>query len=246
MIRWLWAFLDRPADRFDEALDFWTTVTHTRLSPRRGAHDQFVTLLPESGDAYVKAQAVGDRGGVHLDFGVADARAAADHAERLGAKVVAEEPGLVVLTSPQGLAFCMHGGGDGHEIPAPVAAPDGTRGKLDQVCIDIGPTGFDDEARFWADLTGWRLEPATEPEFLRLTPRSPQPLRILLQRIGEDRRSSAHIDIACTDIAAQAAWHESLGAQRVQQGAHWMVMADPTGAPYCLTGRDPHVVHGAD
>ncbi|MEV1201396.1 LytR C-terminal domain-containing protein [Microbispora rosea] len=59
-LRRVLAFIDRPGDRFEEAAAFWTTVTGTRLSPRRGDDGEFATLLPASGDACVKIQAVGD------------------------------------------------------------------------------------------------------------------------------------------------------------------------------------------
>ncbi|WP_369215436.1 VOC family protein, partial [Streptomyces flavofungini] len=50
---------------------------------------------------------------------------------------------------------------------------------------------------------------------------------------------TAHLDLSCTDPTAIRPWHESLGATFVSQGRHWLVMHDPTGTPYCLTGRDP-------
>lgn len=59
------AFVDRPRERFAEAAAFWTAVTGTRLSPRRGDDGEFTTSLPGSGDAWVKLQAVRD--GAALD-----------------------------------------------------------------------------------------------------------------------------------------------------------------------------------
>ncbi|NUO41489.1 MAG: hypothetical protein HOV82_05565, partial [Streptomyces sp.] len=56
---------------------------------------------------------------------------------------------------------------------------------------------------------------------------------------GEERRASAHLDLACADIAATRARHEELGAAFVTRGVHWTVMRDPAGGVYCLTGRDP-------
>ena len=46
MIRWVYAFIDRPKERFDQAAAFWTAVTGTTLSARRGADGEFATLLP--------------------------------------------------------------------------------------------------------------------------------------------------------------------------------------------------------
>src|ERR1051326_8850689 len=107
MIRWSHLFIDRPAARFDDALAFWTAVTGTTPSPRRGAHEEFVTLLPAEGDAHLKAQAVGDGGGAHIDLDVEDVSAYLDRALGLGASAVHVEDGFAVLRSPAGHAFCL-------------------------------------------------------------------------------------------------------------------------------------------
>ena len=53
-VRWLTAFLDRPAATIDAATAFWRTVTGSTLSTPRGEHRQFATLLPPDGDAYLR------------------------------------------------------------------------------------------------------------------------------------------------------------------------------------------------
>ncbi|MFI6866769.1 VOC family protein [Nocardia sp. NPDC050406] len=240
MIRWLWIFLDRPADRFDENARFWTTVTATSLSPTRGENSEFVTLLPESGRPSVKMQAVADDSRVHLDLDVDDVGAAAKRAQELGATLVLEHPDYIVLKSPHGMTFCLTPADRAEiEFPPLVTGPDGSQSRLDQVCIDIGATDYDAETRFWTELTGWTHRPGTLPEFARINPEQPLPVKILLQRLDEDRPTSAHVDLACSDIDAVARWHESLGARQVSRGAHWIVMADPADQPYCLTGREP-------
>ena len=105
-VQWVFAFIDRPAEGFETAAAFWTTVLKWTVSSRRGGRDEFVTLLPPDGDAYVKLQAVGDGGGMHLDLAVSDVRALADRACGLGAQVVADHGGYVVLVSPGGQLFC--------------------------------------------------------------------------------------------------------------------------------------------
>ncbi|MCO6734739.1 VOC family protein, partial [Streptomyces sp. EL9] len=79
----------------------------------------------------------------------------------------------------------------------------------------------------------------SRPEFHVIQPPAGLPLRILLQRIGEDRPVFAHPDLACADITATRARHEGYGAVFVAEFGHWTVMRDPTGGVYCLTGRDP-------
>jgi len=53
-VRWLTVFLDFPADDFDAGVAFWREVTGCGLSPLRGAEGEFATLLPASGDAYLR------------------------------------------------------------------------------------------------------------------------------------------------------------------------------------------------
>ncbi|MCD7439203.1 VOC family protein [Streptomyces lincolnensis] len=233
---WTDAFIDRPYDRFGRARAFWTAVTDTRLSEPRGERQEFVTLLPDGADACVRVQGVLDgEGGAHLDLGVADVAEFVASALRLGARTVSAEDTLVVLRSPAGLPFCAvrwHGG----SVRPPVV-----RGsRLDQVCLDVPPSSYHAEVAFWsALLPDWELRPSSLPEFHALVPPPGLPIRVLLQRLGEERPASAHLDLACADIEATRAEHERLGATTVGAGASWTVMRDPAGGLYCLTGRDP-------
>ncbi|WP_182907431.1 VOC family protein [Microbispora sp. H13382] len=232
-VRRVLAFIDRPGERFGEAAAFWTAVTGTRLSPRRGDGGEFATLLPETGDACVKIQAVGDGGGAHLDLEVDDVRAAMARAVALGAAVADDHGDWAVLRSPEGRAFCLVPG-EGTTRRPPVFA--GTR--LDQVCLDIAPGAYEEEVAFWAALTGWPPRRGSLPEFTVLAMPG-MPVRILLQRLGEGPGRSAHIDLACADPDAARVRHERHGAVLVARGRHWLVMRDPAGGVYCLTRRDP-------
>ncbi|WP_342801291.1 VOC family protein [Nocardia sp. No.11] len=247
MIRWTWAFLDRPAAGFDDCVRFWATVTGSTVSEPRGAQSEFVTLLPATGPAWLKMQRVGGDGGVHLDLDVDDVAAAVATATDLGARVVTVERDYTVLESPAGQTFCftpMHADAPAPEdaTPPPVVvstAPDGTVTRLDQICLDLSPADIATDTAFWRALTGWTHQPGRRPEFSRL--RGPdQPLHLLLQRLDEARPAGAHPDLASSDIAATAAWHESLGATRVADGERWIVLRDPGSAVYCVTGRDPY------
>ncbi|WP_067664743.1 VOC family protein [Nocardia miyunensis] len=238
MIRWNCAFIDRPADRFEEAASFWTTVTRTNPSERRGEQGEFATLLPARGDPCLRIQAVGDSGGAHLDLDVDDLAAVRDHARGLGARVVADHGGWALMRSPRGLAFCLTTE-NGRQVPPPVDSPGDSVSRLDQICLDFGPSAFDDEVRFWSALTGWDLAETSEPEFTRLAVPDHLPIRILLQRLTQDRSPAAHLDLACSNREDVAAWHQDLGARRIDEGAAWTVMRDPVGGIYCLTDRDP-------
>ncbi|MER6982511.1 VOC family protein [Streptomyces carpinensis] len=240
-IRWTCAFIDRPTARVARALESWTAVTGTRPSEPRGAGGGFVTLLPDGadgGDAFLKSQGVasGD-GGAHLDLAVEDVPAFVASALWLGAEVVAEHEDRAVLRSPAGQLFCAVAW-QGESVRPPVV-----RGsRLDQVCLDVRPSSYDAEVAFWSGLltvAGWESLPGSLPEYHVLKPPPGLPVRILLQRLGEERPASAHLDLACSDIGATRSWHESLGATRVADHPHWTVLRDPAGDLYCLTGRDP-------
>ncbi|MEU6349523.1 VOC family protein [Streptomyces sp. NPDC047072] len=236
-IRWTYAFVDRPAARFEVACAFWTAVTGTHLSELRGERREFVTLLPEGGaDACVKVQAVASGpGGAHLDFPVDDVRKFARAATELGARVVADQGTLIVLRSPAGQLFCADPWRGQSERPPVVRGS-----RLDQVCLDVPPSLYDAEVAFWTRLLpDWDSLPGSLPEFHVLKPPPGLPIRILLQRLDEERPASAHLDLACADIDTTKAEHESLGAEFVTDGRTWTVLRDPAGGLYCLTGRDP-------
>ncbi|NNH71096.1 VOC family protein [Nocardia uniformis] len=240
MIRWIWVFLDRPAARFDESAQFWTAITETRVSETRGENSEFVTLLPESGAPSVKMQAVPDDTRIHLDLDVDDVGTETKRAQELGATLVLEHPDYTVLKSPHGMTFCLTpAGGSGGEPTPVVRSPDGARSRLDQVCIDIGASDYEAESRFWAEFTGWSTSASARSEYSRLRPDEPLAIKILLQRLDEDRPTSAHLDLACSDVDATAAWHESLGARLIDRRPDWTVLEDPSGQPYCITARQP-------
>ncbi|GGW33251.1 hypothetical protein GCM10010503_06560 [Streptomyces lucensis JCM 4490] len=183
----------------------------------------------------MKLQGVGEGdGGAHVDLCAEDVRELAGLARTLGAEPVADHGDWAVLRSPGGHLFCVVPW-LGESVRPPVVA--GSR--LDQVCLDIPPSAYGTETEFWARLTGWRQRAGSRPEFTVLEPPPGLPVRLLLQRLDDERPASAHLDLACADIAAVRARHEELGAVFVRQGAHWAVLRDPAGGTYCLTGRDP-------
>lgn len=239
-VRWTHVFVDRPAADLGAALDFWTEVTGTRVSEPRGERGEFVTLLPDGQDACVKAQGVVDGpGGAHPDLSVEDVPALVEWALRLGAEVVSGHDGWAVLRSPGGQVFCAVPWQGETVRPAVTEVPGGATSRLDQVCLDVSPGAYATETAFWAALTGWESLAGALPEFHLVRPPAALPLRVLLQRLGGDRPASAHLDLACSDVDAVRAHHETLGATAVGRGARWTVMRDPSGGTYCLTGRDP-------
>src|SRR6266508_2409213 len=80
-VRWVTAFLDLPSQLAGPATEFWLAVTGYSLSPRRGKRQEFATLVPAAGDAFLRMQTVWDGpGGCHLDLHVDDPDTGAMHA----------------------------------------------------------------------------------------------------------------------------------------------------------------------
>ncbi|GAA4884306.1 VOC family protein [Kitasatospora terrestris] len=236
MIRWVYAFVDRPSEVVGRAAEFWASVTGaTGVSPWRGDGGEFATLLPADGDPWVKLQGVAaGPGGVHLDLAVADVRETVGLAVKAGADVVAEHGEWAVLRSPGGMLFCAVPFQGESRRPEPA---DGSR--LDQVAIDLPADAYPAEVEFWSALTGWEVLTGSRPEFTVVRGPAGLPVRLLLHRLDAARPTGAHLDLACADRRATRAAHERLGAEFVAEHSHWIVMRDPAGGTYCLTARDP-------
>jgi hypothetical protein len=245
--RWLTIFLDFPAGSFDSGVAFWREATGYGLSAARGADGQFATLLPPSGDAYLRVQRVGDGAGgchldLHVDTGAESLDAAAGRAEAAGAAIRHREDGLVIAGSPGGFTFCLVRWDGERAVPPPLPAAGGDGvSRADTLCLDVPPDEFGRELAFWAELTGQQARPAPVPGYAYLTQPPGWPARLLLQR--RDRaapgdRTRAHVDFGCTDPGARDR-HVALGARVADTQEHWTVLTDPAGRDYCLVSRDP-------
>ena len=229
---WIQVFLDTPADRMEEAVAFWSAVTGWGPSERRGEDDQFLTLVPRRGQAYVKVQAVAGPAGVHLDLDSTDRPALVERSRTLGATRAWTYHDVEVARSPGGLTFC-HTVVDGE----PSLVRDGAT-ILDQVCLDIPSSRWEAEVAFWQALTGREPEVGALPEFVRLV--EDGRVRLLLQRLDEeDGPVRAHPDLATSDRQSDAVRHVALGARVRAEHDHWTVLEAPGGQVYCLTDRDP-------
>jgi Glyoxalase-like domain len=236
-VRWLTIMLDTAQESAEEAEIFWSRITGHPLSPRRGERSEFATYLPPDGDACLKAQRVVQTppGGLHLDVHTDDIRAFAAHAEALGASTSYHDAGYVVCGSPGGMTFCVvshHAGA----VPAPATWPGG-RSAVDQVCLDIPASRFDDECGFWSDLTGWELfDSEPDDEFRRLRRPEDVAIQVLLQRLDDDQPVvTGHVDLGSDDYLAEAERHRALGAREIRRTPHWVTFLDPAGRAYCVT-----------
>lgn len=243
--RWVTVFLDFSADTFSTGVAFWQEVTGCGLSSFRGPTADFATLLPPSGDPYLRVQRLASgSGGWHLDLHTADGslEEAADRAVELGARVRHREAGeLIVLDSPGGFTFCVVPW-DGERAVAPplTAGEAGEVSRLDTLCLDIPPARFDGEYAFWSALTGWEERDTPEPEFTILKGPPGLPARLLFQRLDDaepGQRVRGHADVGATDVAAEVARHTGLGARVTATFPFWTVLADPAGREYCVVVR---------
>jgi hypothetical protein len=247
-LRWLTIFLDFPAGSFDAGVAFWQEVTGYGLSAARGADGEFATLLPPSGNAYLRVQRIRDGAGgchldLHVDTGTKSLDAVADQARAASAMIRHREDGLVVAQSPGGFPFCLVDWDGERAVPPPLAAQAGAGGasRVDTLCLDVPPDEFDRELAFWAALTGQEAHPAPVPGYAYLTRPTGWPVRLLLQRrdsAAPGARTRAHVDFGCTDPEARDR-HAALGARVTGAQEYWTVLTDPAGREYCLVGRDP-------
>ncbi|HEY7260501.1 MAG TPA: VOC family protein [Trebonia sp.] len=239
--RWMTVFLDFRADAFEAGVAFWREVTGCGLSEFRGPAKDFATLLPPSGDAYLRVQRLlSGGGGCHLDLHTpaGSLEEEADRAVALGARVRHREAGeLIVADSPGGFTFCLVRW-EGERFLPP---PDGGS-RVDTLCLDVPPARFDAEVAFWSALTGGEARPAPVPGFTSLKGPAGMPVRLLLQRLDDaapGQRVRAHVDIGATDVASEVARHTGLGARVTATLPYWTVLADPAGREYCVVLRRP-------
>jgi hypothetical protein len=243
-VRWVSAFIDVTPDLFDAAASFWTSETASEVGSGRGDDGEFLPLEPATGDPCLWLQRTQDGPvSTHPDFYVDDVTAVADRAVTLGATRVRATEGLVVLRSPGLLPFCLVAGRGQAKRPEP-AGPPGARSIVDQICLDIPASRFDQECDFWSALTGWeRTRGDAHDEFNRLVRPAGIPYAFLLQRLDDEQPAvTSHLDLACEDREAVIARQQALGAEVVRRTPGWTVMRDPAGMVYCNTGRKPGAV----
>lgn len=237
---WLTAFLDLPARSFEPAVRFWSEVTGFDVSPPRGEHGEFATLVPPDADPWLKVQRLADGGPrIHLDVHVPDPRAAAREAEAMGAEIVADR-GHVVIRSPGGLLACFVA-----HPASRTAATDEARSTVDHVCIDVPSSAHEQECGFWAAVLGHecRVVPG-HPEFGRIVVPG-LPVAVLVQRLGEPwGQARAHLDLVSDDRVGEVQRHAGLGAALEAELPGWTVLRDPAGSAYCITDRSPGTPQG--
>jgi predicted enzyme related to lactoylglutathione lyase len=113
-------------------------------------------------------------------------------------------------------------------------------------CVNYDAIDPSAQARFWAEVLGWRITLEVEKESVIEPPEgSPEDGVVpdfLFIRVPADETKSlknrVHMDLRPDDQEAEIARIEKLGAKRVDVGqdetASWVVMADPEGNEFCV------------
>jgi predicted enzyme related to lactoylglutathione lyase len=108
------------------------------------------------------------------------------------------------------------------------------RSRLGGFIIDCQTDDLDGAAAFWGSALGLPRRASDKPEDAgyALLGRGPGGLDIEVQKV--DHPSRVHLDIEATDVEAEVARLEALGARRVAQVRSWWVMEAPTGQRFCV------------
>jgi predicted enzyme related to lactoylglutathione lyase len=113
-------------------------------------------------------------------------------------------------------------------------------------CVNYDAIDPPSQARFWAEVLGWRITFEHEKEYVLEPPEgSPEDgivPDILFLRVPADEaktvKNRVHMDLRPDDQEAEIARIEALGGKRVSIGqdesASWVVMADPEGNEFCV------------
>jgi predicted enzyme related to lactoylglutathione lyase len=96
-------------------------------------------------------------------------------------------------------------------------------------------------AEFWAGAIDY-VNVGEAGVYVVLVPDGRPGPKLLLQRVPEPKtvKNRMHLDIDASDIEAEAARLEALGARRLageqkhEHGSRWILMADPEGNEFCV------------
>ena len=105
--------------------------------------------------------------------------------------------------------------------------------RIDKIVIDVAPADHEKELAFWSGATGRPLTQSVRYPEYHMGEIPGQHAGILVQRL-DDGASRVHIDIHSTDVDAEVARLEQLGATRIRQVHDWWIMHDPAGLPLCV------------
>ena len=108
------------------------------------------------------------------------------------------------------------------------------KSRLGGFIIDCQTTDLEAATAFWSAALGLAAGPsadAGDANYRRLTTAPDQP-HLEVQAVSHASR--VHLDIEASDVAAEVARLERLGAKRVGPVRDWFVMEAPTGQRFCV------------
>jgi hypothetical protein len=108
--------------------------------------------------------------------------------------------------------------------------------RLYKAVIDVPASDYDSELSFWEGALGQSLSPLPFPDYHGAELHG-QDFCLLTQRLGEGV-ARVHLDIHASDLDAEVARLEQLGAKRVQRVNSWQVMRDPAELLFCVLPDD--------
>jgi hypothetical protein len=110
------------------------------------------------------------------------------------------------------------------------------RSRFCAVIIDCDTPDLEAAATFWSQAFGRPLDPAqpSSPIYRSLVMRDDEP-QVMIQKV--EHPSRAHLDVESTDVEAEVARLERLGATRVAKVKTWWVMEAPTGQRFCVVRK---------
>jgi hypothetical protein len=111
-------------------------------------HQEFASLVPPDGAAYLHVQSIGGPPRVHLDL-LGDVDRDTTRLEELGATRGPTRDWWQVMSSPAGLPFCLCDERWPHHRPGAASLPDGHRSRVVQLCVDVPVDHYDAELAFW-------------------------------------------------------------------------------------------------
>ena len=235
---WLTAFLDYPAGEFDAGVGFWRAVTGYDLSAPRGESGEFATLVPPSGDDYLRVQRLGDGPtGLHLDLHVPEPWTAAEAAEAAGAELVSESPhGFFVLRSPAGFPFCLTTS-PADAVPPPARWSSGHRSRVSRFCLDVPHRRYAEEVAFFQQVLGGHWLQVPDPE-TALRSAGAGAIDVRLQPAALARSVTTHLHVATDDLPAEVTRLVALGAIPRASRPGKTILEAPGGTALCVVALE--------
>jgi hypothetical protein len=110
------------------------------------------------------------------------------------------------------------------------------KSRLTAIGIDCLTDDLEAAGRFWSSALG-RAASAPEGGYVALGD-GKEWLTSFVQKV--DHPSRVHLDIESTDVEAEVARLEQLGAKRLHKVKTWWVMEAPTGHRFCVVREQGH------